>query len=828
MRQLTCWTFLAVLCLLVHPGWGQQVISPAEHLGHPVGADFKLPGWTIVSDYYRHLAKASPNVRLESVGKTTEGRDFLVATISSAENLARLDEIKRHAHVIADPRNRSEDERQQALANGRVVVFITPTMHSTEVAATQMGMEFAWLLATSNEEPWKTARQTTVVVITPTLNPDGLDHVSEWYHKTVHTPYEGASLPKLYQYYVGHDNNRDWFMLTQAETRHLSKLIYQEWLPQILWDVHQQGNAEERMFIPPFKDPLNPNIESLTVAGVNLLGNRAILDMTRDGLTGIVIGVSYDNWYSGGNRNVPTRHHILGILTEAASTNLASPVFQPASTLKSPFGKGKYERSNQFLSPWPGGWWRVRDIIDYELAFGRSLLGSVNREPRMWLTNAMQAAERSIERAKSGPQAWLITTDNQDKSAVRRLIDALLGTGVEVHVSREPFTADGRSYAAGTIVLRSDQPYGNYVKDLFELQKFPPDERPYDTCGWTLPLLMGVRRVEVIAPLEARLEQVRTAETAIAGLAGDSRTAKSDGKLLVAADGDTWTAIAAGLKSQQGVRFFAEGPQAGLFQRLDATTKDEKVAGAISIERLPRIGVYAPWTGNMDEGWLRWTLDHFRIPFTTVRNETLRSGNLRELYDVLVIPDVASRSLEQGRETGSAPNELVGGLALEGALAVETFVREGGRLVAWGDACSWVVDQFRLPLVEVTDEAAARGFLCPGSVVRGVVEPHSHTAGLPHDVALFFDSSKGWREMSRAELEKVERPTRQVRTLLRYAPNRLLLSGKIDKPEVVEGKSAWVVAGHGQGSIHLIGFSPHFRGWTQQTMHLLFRALFIP
>ena len=250
-----------------------------------------------------------------------------------------------------------------------MVLFITPAMHSTEVAATQMGMEFAWLLATSEEEPWRTARQTTVVVMTPTLNPDGLDHVSEWYNKNVQTPYEGTALPKLYQYYTGHDNNRDWFMLTQAETRHLSRLIYQEWHPQILWDVHQQGNLEERMFVPPFKDPLNANIEPLTVAAVNLVGTRAVLDMTREGLTGIATGVSYDNWYVGGNRNVPTRHHIIGILTEAASANLASPVFQPASALKNPLGKGKYDRSNQFVDPWPGGWWRVRNIIDYELGF---------------------------------------------------------------------------------------------------------------------------------------------------------------------------------------------------------------------------------------------------------------------------------------------------------------------------------------------------------------------------------------------------------------------------------------------------------------------------
>jgi hypothetical protein len=229
----------------------------------------------------------------------------------------------------------------------------------------------------------------------------------------------------------------------------------------------------------------------------------------------------------------------------------------------------------------------------------------------------------------------------------------------------------------------------------------------------------------------------------------------------------------------------------------------------------------------MDEGWLRWTLDHFKIPFVTVRNETLRAGELRDLFDVLVIPDVTRRSLDDGRELGSAPRELTGGLAPEGAIAIEAFVREGGKLVAWADSCSWVVDQFGLPVIEVTGESSGKGFLCPGSVLRGVVEPNRMTAGLPHDVAVFFDSSKGWREMTKAEMDKEQVTAKPVRTLLRYAPNRLLLSGKIDQPDVIEGRSAWISARHGEGTIHLFGFSPHFRGWTQQTMHLLFRALIL-
>ena len=212
--------------------------SPETFLKRPIGTDFQLADWTNVSGYYRQLDKQSPRVVVESVGKTTEGREFLIAIISSEENLAKLPEIKANARIVADPRGKSDAEKAKAIEQGKVILFITPTMHSTEVAATEMGMHLAWQLASSEEEPFKSARQNAVVIITPSLNPDGVDHVVSWYRENAYTPFEGSGMTRLYQYYTGHDNNRDWFMLTQAETRHLTKLFYKEWFPQILSLIH--------------------------------------------------------------------------------------------------------------------------------------------------------------------------------------------------------------------------------------------------------------------------------------------------------------------------------------------------------------------------------------------------------------------------------------------------------------------------------------------------------------------------------------------------------------------------------------------------------------
>jgi hypothetical protein len=613
-------------------------------------------------------------------------------------------------------------------------------------------------------------------------------------------------------------------MLTQAESRLLTKLMYKEWFPQILWDVHQQGNSSERLFVPPYRDPLNPNIDPAIVAATNLIGTRATVDLNREGLTGVATGVSYDNWWNGGNRGVPCRHNVIGILTEAASARLASPVFQERSSLKSPTEGGGYQQSNQFVNPWPGGWWRLKDIHAYELAFARSLLGSINREPEFWRRNAMEAAERSIAAGKKGgPRAWLIPSDNRDLGAVRRLLDSLILGGVEVSVSQSPFKADGVEYPPGTIVIWRDQPYGNYVKDLFELQEFPSGTKPYDVSGWTLPLLMGVRRVAVANDFEVATRLVAQGSDALKSFNGDPRLAEAAHRgSLSLADSDSWTTLVQGLQQGRAFQFVETGSEAGML-----TPQLEPKKGVTVIKSLPRIGVYAPWSSSMDEGWLRWTLDYFRIPFITVRNEMLRAGNVNSQIDVLIIPDVTTTELDHGRRPGSIAAPLADGLAPEGSLAVKEFVQKGGTLVAFDGSCNWVIDLFQLPLKNVLKEPGAKDFACPGSVLRAVVKPHQWTGGLTGDMAVFFSDSLGWKVMTKAEREAASRVDAPVSTLLEYAPNHLLLSGYINDPEALAGAAAWVGMVQGEGRIHLFGFRPHYRSWSHGTFQLLFRAILL-
>jgi len=815
MRTLA-WLTACVLGALSLPAQppAAPVTDPAAHLGRPLGADFTLADWAEVGGYYRKLDAESPRVRTEAVGTTTEGRDFLISIISSEANLGDLPRIRERARVLADPRGRTRAELDDAQANGKVILFIACAMHSTETAAPQFGMEFAHTLATSDEEPWRSARERAVVVMIPCANPDGLDLVVNWYRTHVGTPLEDSDLPRLYQLYAGHDNNRDWFALTQAETRIVTRLLYKEWFPTVYWDVHQQGTERERLFVPPFRDPLNPNLDPVIIGGINLIGTRAVLDMTAAGFTGVASGVTYDMWWNGGNRNVPVRHNIVGLLTEAASVNIASPIYFEPGSLKGPSGLGGDIPSNQFLRPWPGGWWRIRNIIDYEMAFGESLLGTLSREPDVWLDGTRSAATRAVEAGAAGPsRAWIIPSDNRDPVAVSILADVLLQSGVEMSVLERATQADGREYPAGSVLIRADQPYGLYVRDLFDVQRYPGDQPPYDVAGWTLPLLMGVRRVEVVGDPPAAGRAVQTAEDATSAFKGDPRVS---GGAISTLHSDAWTRLAKALAEGESFSIRAGGDEAGML----VPEAGGKASG------LPRIGLYAPWSGSMDEGWMRYVLDTDQIPYVRVRNEMVRAGELRSFVDVLIVPSIGPGTLDEGRRAGSAPPAITGGLAPEGAIAIEEFVREGGTLITLGSASRWAIDLFRAPLVDVT--VAGKDFSCPGSVLRATPESSDLTAGLPPSVSLFFSKGAAYREMTPDERKAAgipePAPVEKPQVLLRYAPTRLLQSGWVAKPEVIAGQGAWVRVPYGKGRVHVFGFQPQYRGWSRGTFQLVHRA----
>jgi hypothetical protein len=344
--------------------------TPDEFLGHRVGADRKLADYNQIQAYFKKLDKESGKIKVLTIGKTTLGKPMIMAVITSEDNMAKLDTYRGISKKLRDARGLSPDEARKLAKEGKVIVFITCNLHSDEIGSSQMALEFAYKLVTG-KTPFDADKvlEDVIILIAPTINPDGQQMVTDWYRKYVGTKYEGGRMPWLYQPYAGHDNNRDWFMLNLAETKAVTKVMYQDWIPQIHIDQHQIGSSGARLWIPPFANPPNPNVYPLIWRGVALCGMNMAYDLQKNGFKGVQYGQAFAGWWDGACDNTPWFHNTICLLSEAASARMASPINIDAAEIS----KSYIEKSMQFPDPWPGGWWRLRDIVDKQPIFTRKI-----------------------------------------------------------------------------------------------------------------------------------------------------------------------------------------------------------------------------------------------------------------------------------------------------------------------------------------------------------------------------------------------------------------------------------------------------------------------
>ena len=704
-------TSLICVVLIQNPTQA-QLMSPEEVLGFQVGADYKVAGWQTVSDYMRHAAENSDRILLEDLGQTTESNDFLMLLISAPENLENLERYQEIQRQIALPNPATtEDNRAEldALARaGKAVVLINCNLHSTEIASSQMSMEFAYELATTENSQIQKILENVIILLIPSANPDGLNIVVDWYNRTVGTPYEGSEIPWLYHKYTGHDNNRDWFMLTQIETQLLTRVLYEEWFPEVVYDVHEMSYRGPRFVIPPYFEPVNPNIPPLLQRTLSLIGAQMAFDLTSEGFTGVLSSAVYDTWWHGGFRTVPYRHNMIGILTEAARVEIATPIFQPHHTLRGyRRGLDEYTLRTNFPEPWPGGWWRLRNIVEYEKAAALSILDFAAEHRVMLKTNFYKMGLNAIAKGENEPpRAFLIPTQQRDNHTTLKMLDILQRGGVEIHQANAPFTADGVEYPAETYVVLMSQPFRAHAKDLLEVQRYPerrpspesPPERPYDIAGWTLPLQMGVRTIAVVHPFEADLSPVPVLTQVQGRLEGAPEPKgylfenRTNAEVIVlnrlfnsklADNSPKYTLYRADREINSGGKTFPRGSilirtTAPPLQesRGDGSTRggiwhsriyadesiDEKTFDrSFSKMTAPRLGLYKPWTANMDEGWTRWVLDTHEFAYNSLTNAEIQAGNLVDRYDAIILPDFGAFGILNGHATGKLPLEYVGG-----------------------------------------------------------------------------------------------------------------------------------------------------------------------
>jgi hypothetical protein len=787
--------------------------SPKSVLGFTPGDDRTIAGWSQITDYFERLDRASDRVLVQTLGQSTLKRPVIVAFISARENILALPKYKEIQQQLADPRKITSNlQRDRLLANGKVVVTISCSIHSTEIVASQMSMQLAYELATAQDADTRAILQDTILLLIPSPNPDGIDIVANWYRKTLGTPYEGREPPELYHHYAGHDDNRDWFMLNLKETQLITRLLWQEWFPQIVYDVHQQGSNGSRFFIPPFYDPPNPNISPLLLRQVGLIGHKVAADLQAAGFKGVLTNALYDTWWHGGFRTAPYFHNSIGILSEAASARLMTPSTVTTEQLARSSTRGMRnatEVTTNFPDPWTAGEWRPRDILAMEMISSRSILEMASKFRVEYLRNFYELGRTNIESPldKPEPQAYLIPAGQARDEAVAKLIGSLVDQGVEVfrldqelHVLLarpvvrrvNPVAEKIGSYRrldaivsstmqevpAGSYIIFLAQPQRTNVLALFEPQIYPnrltaqgEAERPYDVAGWTLPLQMGVDAPAVVGIKELPKERKLT-------LLKDANEVRAD--------------LALPLK------------------------KGDESPIKNPVKQPVRVGIYRSSMGNMDEGWTRYVFDTFNVPYTSVRDADMRKGSLNAKFDALIFPAQASTQIVSGNVPGTLPPEYTGGLTEAGVKNLKDFVTGGGMLICFDNACDFAIKEFNLPLRNVLEGVRSSEFYCPGSIVALDVDNKNPIAAtLPSTLPAYFINSSAFAAAADAN----------VRVVARYAKDNVLLSGWLLGEDKLSGQIALAEVGVGKGRVVLFGFRPQHRGQTWGTLPFIWNAL---
>ncbi len=875
LRPLVCTILLmlpAVPFAHGHAAAAQAIPTPESVLGQPVGADFFLASYDESLDYFRRLEAASDRLQLVEVGETSFGAPWYLALISSAENLANIDRLREISLRLAHPEGLADEDARALAREGKAIVHIDGGLHSTEVAHGQHTIQLAYDLISGDDDPEiADILDNVVLVLWFSINPDGQNMVAEWYRQNLGTPYETSGMPELYQKYVGHDNNRDGYTINMIESRTVTR-VTRSWEPQILYNHHQSSPFPTRIWIPPFAEPVSIHVHPLMWRTVNMLGMSMAQALEERGQVGAThMGTGFDNWYPGFLDHANNFHNVASFLTETAAAGWATPRLYTVNDF--PASRRDLRPESLYASPWPGGWWRLRDAVDYMVTASFSVLDFAAKYKYDVLYNRYQAGRDVVAQfTQDPPYAYFVPQEQRDPVAAVELLRRLAFNGIEVHQLSAPVLHDGIEYAAGTWVIPMNQPFANFVRQLFAIQEYPdlrqfpegPPDQPYDVAGWTLPYMMGVRVVEAASPLD---DAVRTAMQpvqgtptpwdadqdaapfdsapgvgfdsvgAAAGIRPPEGTVAGSGNALILdpSQNNAFKAVNAALAAGGQVRFRAgtagadgHGGSGGSYEisGVDESTMNGWVRDfALQARRgnaaggdlgRPRVGLYRPWGGNMDEGWTRWALEMYGFDPITVRPADIKAGRLRERFDVIVLADFGANTLIEGRRPGSVPARYAGGIGREGVRIIDAFVREGGTLVCLNNSSMFAIDELHVPLENVVAGLDSEEFFLAGSILELEVDPyHPVMAGMEPKSKIFV--GRGPVFTVGEEFEG---------TVFAKYPEQgsALVSGYLLGAEHLQGYAAGVDVHHGDGHIVLLGFRPQWRGQPFGNFRILFNA----
>ncbi|UYM05649.1 M14 family zinc carboxypeptidase [Solicola gregarius] len=840
--------FVALLTPLLTGGVSASVLSsqapaagldsPEDYFGFEMGAEGKLARWDDIVAYYKMIADESDRVLYEERGTTSAGLPFPVLTVSSPENLENLDRIKEINQRLADPRGLPEDEAKELAAEGKPVYMLAAAIHSTEVGTAQSIPNVLYRLATENSTTIDEILDDSVVLIVPAENPDGTKWVGDYFNETAGTKYD-RTYPDLYHKYTGHDDNRDWFMLTQKESR-ISVGLQNEYRPQVVHNMHQMGPTGPRLFTPPYLAPNDPNIDPITVQQTNSAGMEMTRGLTAEGKKGVLWGDIYDYW-------TPSRHYMAyhgapRLLTEAASAK------DLAYTYESEDGKplGPQEMDTNFIEPYDKSTWSLSQIVDYLDTAAFAGMSNVATYSDEWLYNFYRTQRRAVRPGPDKPFAFVVPGDQRDPFATYEMLELLQTGDVELKKATESFTAGGEKYAAGSWIVEYAQPFGRWAKTLLEVQHYPnlreypggPPQPPYDVTAQTLPMLLGVTVDTLQEPFDATTTEVSEVEPASPSVPESPGGAylvgpQSYGSAIVMAE--LQQADAATLRSTRA--FSADGRRfpAGTFivepteEAQDAlATASEKtgipVYGVDAAPRVPaeklkagtRIGLYRG-IDNMPGGWMKWLFEQYETDFTEVAAQDF-DGDLNDQYDTIVFPaGISKEVLVEGLDRDAYPKRWswAYGVGQAGWRELRRFVRNGGTLLTIGDSVDTAKKLFSLPIEPALPDDSTK-YYSPGSILRQRFDTSDPIAwGMRRNTPVWFGEDDQAYEVSGGDV---------VSSF--PASGKQLRSGWLIGGEYLNGKANVVAHDIGKGTVVTFGSEPTFRTWSREPGKLLFNAIY--
>lgn len=854
---------------------GKVVPKPEEAFGFKPGTDRMMVNYDEMVSYLQKVEAASGRVKMLDIGKTPMGRTIWVVFVSSEENIANLDTLKQINKRLALDADIPQQERQSLVENGRVFCFATLSMHSEEVGPTQALPLIVYDLATTEDPEMTGYLHDTVYMATVCHNPDGMVMVVDYYRKMKGTKYEGGDLPGVYHKYVGHDNNRDFLTLSQSDTKAISAVSSTEWFPQVSVEKHQMGSSGPRFFVPPSNDPIAEVVDEGLWSWISLFGTNMVKDMNHAGLYGVTQQYLFDEYWLGSTETHIWKN-VIGFLTEAASAYIVSPMYVEENELRAG-GKGlaDYKKSIRMTNPWPGGWWRIKDLIDLEYYSTMSMIKTCSLYKKEILQFRNDICRKEVELGKTqAPIYYILPQKQHDRGEFVNLVNLLMEHGIFVYKTTAPTTINGLRVEEGDVVVPLAQPFRAFLIDSMEKQKFPVRHvtpggeimEPYDVASWALPLHMGVDCIRIDSrstDLESQLEK-------ITGTFSIKKDQSESFKYVLFNVNDNESFRAAFLASKIGLEIQrtlepvtlngTEYPKGSFVVYCSEADKAKgkrlleeiKTVPFLSNDKLsvggetlyiPRIALVESFFHDMDAGWTRYLFDTYYIPYKVLRPGDFEKTDFVKNFDLVVFPDQEKSVLMDGKYKSywdsriypsEYPPEYSQGIGKKGMDKLMDFLVHGGVIVSWANSTSLFMDllqipltgdkkeDFKLPIDDISERLKKQGFICPGSLLEvDLLKDHPLTLGMCEKTGAFFSGNPVFAT-------SIPSLDTDRRVIGKFPEENILISGYCENEKAVGKKSAMVWLKKGKGQLVLFAFAPEFRASTQATYKLLFNSILLP